>query len=197
MFTGLVSEIGEVTSAPLRDAGGRLQVQTGLQAAPGDSVAVDGACLTVVTCDEHGLGFDVMPESLRVTTLGALAAGDRVNLEPAVRAGEPLGGHIVQGHVDGVATVAATEEDGNALLVTLELPGDLERFIVERGSITVAGTSLTVMGRGDGRCRLSLIPETRERTTLGALSAGDRVNVEADVLARYVEQAVERRLKPA
>ena len=129
-----------------------------------------------------------MNQTLGLTTLGALAVGDRVNLEPALRAGEPLGGHIVQGHVDGVGEVAETRDDGFARRVRVAVGDGLERYLVEHGSVTVAGVSLTVAGLGDDWFEVSLIPETLERTTLGAVAAGSRVNLEFDVVARYVER---------
>ncbi len=197
MFTGLVSELGTVVGHDAAAAsGGRITVACGLAEEPGASVAVNGACLTVVEHDAEAgtLAFDVMPETLRVTALGSLEAGSRVNLEPALRAGQPLGGHIVQGHVDGIGHVARQQPEGNALLVEVELPADLGRYVVERGSICIDGVSLTVMGRPDGRVLLSLIPETRDRTTLGGMRDGQPVNVEVDVLARYVEAALSSRL---
>jgi riboflavin synthase len=175
--------------------GGRLTVSapgTAAGARLGDSVAVDGVCLTVVACDESTLAFDAVPETLRRTSLGGLAPGARVNLEPALRAGEPLGGHYVQGRVDGVGRVRSLEPEGEGKRMAFSAPPELLRYVVEKGSIAVQGTSLTVAAVGDGGFEVALIPHTLEATTLGALRPGDDVNLEADVLAKYVERLVGR-----
>ncbi len=151
-------------------------------------MSVSGACLTVADRDGGGFAADVMNQTLSLTTLGGLDPGDAVNLEPALRAGEPLGGHLVQGHVDGVADVAVVEPDGLARRVRLRLPGELGRYVVEHGSIALDGVSLTVARLGGDGVEVSLIPETLERTTLGRLASGGRVNVEVDQIARYVER---------
>ena len=177
MFTGVVRELGRVVSFD----GGRLVVEAGAAAAPGDSVAIDGVCLTVVSSPP--LAFDVVEETLRRTTLGALRHGDGVNVEPALRAGDPLGGHIVQGHVDGVGRVRSVGE-----LTWFDAPPELVRYCVEKGSIAVDGVSLTVAGVDDDGFAVALVPHTKAVTTLGARAPGDRVNVEADVLAKYVER---------
>ena len=177
MFTGIVREVGRVVSFD----GRRLVVEGATQAAEGDSVAVDGVCLTAV--DGVRLAFDVVEETLSRTTLGALRAGDRVNLEPALRAGEPLGGHIVQGHVDGLGRVRSVGEP-----VWIDAPADLLRYCVEKGSITVDGVSLTVAALDAGGFAVALVPHTLEATTLGAIAPGDAVNLEVDVLAKYVEK---------
>ena len=177
MFTGIVREVGRVVSFD----GRRLVVEGATQAAEGDSVAVDGVCLTAV--DGARLVFDVVEETLSRTTLGALRAGDRVNLEPALRAGEPLGGHLVQGHVDGLGRVRAVGDP-----VWIDAPADLLRYCVEKGSITVDGVSLTVAALDAGGFAVALVPHTLEATTLGALAPGDAVNLEVDVLAKYVEK---------
>ncbi len=186
MFTGLVQRTGTVASL----AGGRLvvDVQPALAVARGDSVAVNGVCLTVTGDSADGLGFDVMAETLRRTALGALSEGERVNLEPALRVGDPLGGHIVQGHVDGVGAVESLEDEGFARLVRVAAAPETLRYVVEKGSIAVDGVSLTVVSVDDLSFCVSLIPETLEQTTLGGLEPGTEVNLEVDVLAKYVEK---------
>jgi riboflavin synthase len=191
MFTGIVREIGTVAEISAGGDGARLRIETGFAAElrEGDSVSVEGVCLTAAQVAGDGFAADVMNQTLGLTTLGGLEAGSRVNLEPALRAGEPLGGHLVQGHVDGVGEVRSVAEDGFARRVGVAAPAELARYLVEHGSVTVAGVSLTVAGLGDdGSFDVSLIPETLERTTLGGLGEGDRVNLEMDVLARYVER---------
>jgi riboflavin synthase len=190
MFTGIVREIGAVHEAGVGEAGTRLGIAAGFagELREGDSVCVEGVCLTATAVRPDGFDADVMNQTLSLSTLGELAAGSRVNLEPALRAGEPLGGHIVQGHVDGVGEVRSLAEDGFARRLRIAVPGGLERYLVEHGSVTVAGVSLTVAGLEDDWFEVSLIPETLERTTLGALQEGDRVNLEVDVVARYVER---------
>jgi riboflavin synthase len=178
VFTGIVREVGRVVSFD----GRRLVVEAkATRATEGDSVAVDGVCLTAV--DGSQLAFDVVDETLSRTTLGSLSPGDRVNLEPALRAGEPLGGHIVQGHVDGLGRVRSAGEP-----VWIDAPPQLRRYLVEKGSITVDGVSLTVAGMDDEGFAVALVPHTLEVTTLGTLEAGDPVNLEVDVLAKYVEK---------
>jgi riboflavin synthase len=180
VFTGLVRELGKVVSFD----GGRLVVESTTEAEPGDSIAVDGVCLTVVENGGGRLVFDVVPETLdRIKPFGA-----QVNLEPALRAGEPLGGHYVQGHVDGVGTVTTVEPDGDGVRLRLEPPAALLRYVVEKGSIAVDGVSLTVAGLDDTGFELALIPHTLAETTLSGLKAGDPVNLEVDVLAKYVER---------
>ena len=180
MFTGLVREVGAVRSFD----GGRLVVESAAPAEIGDSVAVDGVCLTVVENGGGALAFDVVPETLaRVKPFR-----ERVNLEPALRAGEPLGGHYVQGHVDGVGTVAAVTPERDGARVRIEPPADLLRYVVEKGSIAVEGVSLTVAALDDDGFEIALIPHTLAATTLGRLEPGDSVNLEADVLAKYVER---------
>jgi riboflavin synthase len=188
MFTGLVSQLGTLTSLD----GGRLVVAAPLagQLEEGDSVAVNGVCLTATSVADDGFIADVMEETLRRTALGTLAPGAGVNLELALRAADRLGGHFVQGHVDGVGTVVATHEEGFARVVEIEAGSGLLRYVVEKGSIAVDGVSLTVASLGDGTFGVSLIPETLERTTLGRAAPGDSVNLEVDVLAKYVERLV-------
>jgi riboflavin synthase len=195
MFTGIVEELGRVEAldetpdaARLRVVGGRLD-----DIKPGDSVSVNGVCLTAA--DLHGDGFtaDVMRETLVRSTLGSLSAGDAVNLERAVTPTTRLGGHIVQGHVDGVATVTARRPSENWDEVDLALPDSLSAYVVEKGSITLDGVSLTVSAVAGDTMTVSLIPETLRRTTLGSRAVGDRVNVEVDILAKYVEKLLHAR----
>jgi riboflavin synthase len=190
MFTGIVSELGEVESVETGDEGARIRIKAGLasELAEGDSVAVDGACLTATLASGGVFEADVMRQTLSLTTLGELAPSSRVNLELPLRPSDRMGGHIVQGHVDGTATVAGSEEDGFARRLRLELPDELLEYVVERGSIAIEGVSLTIAGLGDDWIEVSLIPETLERTTLGTLQLGDRVNVECDLVARYVQR---------
>ncbi len=193
MFTGLVSEVGTVEAIDRDEAGARLRIATSLGAEldPGDSVAVAGACLTAVDPEPGGFSADVMNRTLELTALGSLEPGSRVNLEPAVRASDRLGGHVVQGHVDATGSVAAVAGDGFARRVRVELPAGLERYVVERGSIALDGVSLTVAGIEGRIVEVSLIPETLEHTTLGMIAAGDRVNVEVDVIARHAERLLQ------
>ena len=190
MFTGLVQDVGTVMELERDGEGARLRIETELasEVAAGDSIAVDGCCLTATTVDETAFATEAMNQTLRVTALGGLEVGSRVNLELAMKASDRLGGHIVQGHVDGVAAVAAVEDDGFARRLRIELPPELMRHVVDRGSITVSGVSLTVAELGDSWAAVSLIPETLERTNLGEIEAGSRVNVESDVIAKYVER---------
>jgi riboflavin synthase len=190
VFTGIVSELGLVESADGGEGGVRLRVRTALagELKPGDSVAVDGACLTAAAVSAEAFEADVMAQTLTLTTLGELGPGDRVNLELALRAADRLGGHLVQGHVDGRGTVLSLVEDGIAQRLRIELPEELLPYVVERGSVALAGVSLTIAALGDDWIEVSLIPETLERTTLGALRKGTEMNVECDVLARYVRR---------
>jgi riboflavin synthase len=185
----LVREVGTVAALDRDDRGARLRVDAALAAEldAGDSVAVAGACLTVAGRDAGAFEADAINQTLSLTSLGDLRAGDRVNLEPALRAGDPLGGHLVQGHVDGVGTVVAVRADGASRRLRVELPADLRRYVVPRGSIALDGVSLTVAEVGDGGVETALIPETLARTTLGEAAEGDRVNVEVDLIARHVE----------
>jgi len=196
MFTGIVRALGTVVSAS-GDAGLRLVLdapdvapETGL----GDSVAIDGVCLTVVANEEGRLAFDAVPETLSRTSLGRLRAGDRVNLEPALRAGDPLGGHYVQGHVDGLGIVRSLEPEGDGARLTLEAPADLLRYCVEKGSIAVQGVSLTIAALDGESFSIALVPHTLAATTLGDLASGDPVNLEVDVLAKYVERLLAARI---
>jgi len=186
MFTGLVREVGTVVSFD----NGRLRVEATIAAAVGDSVSVDGVCLTVVDGDRKTLAFDAVPETLSRTTLGRLEAGAGVNLEPALKAGEALGGHYVQGHVDGVGRVRSVEPEGEGKRIWLDAPAEILRYCVEKGSIAVDGVSLTVAGLDDAGLTVALVPHTLAVTTLGAAAPGDEVNLETDVLAKYVEKLV-------
>jgi riboflavin synthase len=194
IFTGLVQDLGTVTAVDATGDGARLAVSTSLasELSEGDSVAVNGVCLTATRVSADGFSADVMQESLRRSSLGAAGEGAKVNLELSLRASDRLGGHIVQGHVDGVATVRDVRDDGFARVVTFDAPPDLLRYVVEKGSIAVDGVSLTVSAIDDESFSVSLIPETLERTTLGGAAYGHRVNIEVDVLAKYVEKLVTR-----
>jgi riboflavin synthase len=197
VFTGLVQDLGEVTGVEQTDDGVRLLVRTALaqELRPGDSVAVNGVCLTAVDPIPGPPGrfaADVMRETLRRSSLAGVQPGRRVNLELPLRAHDRLGGHVVQGHVDGVATVAAVEQDGFARVVRIEAAPQLLRYVVEKGSIAIDGVSLTVSAVGERSLSVSLIPETLERTTLGTAAPGRTVNLEVDVLAKYVEKLVAR-----
>ena len=184
MFTGIVREHGRVASFD----GSRLVLETTLQAGVGDSIAVDGVCLTVVAGDLATLAFDVVPETLARTTLGKLQPGVAVNVEPSLRVGDELGGHMVQGHVDGVGRVRAVEPEGGGRRLWIEAGPDVLRYCVEKGSIAASGVSLTVAGLDDGAFTVALVPHTLGETTLGALAPGDEVNLEADVIGKYVER---------
>jgi riboflavin synthase len=195
MFTGIVRERGTVVSADGGADGVRLVLdapQTAATASLGDSVAIDGCCLTVVDRDGERLAFVAVPETLARTTLGRLERGATVNLEPALRAGEPLGGHIVQGHVDGVGRVRSVEPEGDGVRLTVDAPSTIVRYCVEKGSIAVAGVSLTVAALDADGFAIALVPHTLAVTTLGCVRARDEVNVEVDVLAKYVERLLPR-----
>ncbi|MFD4138235.1 MULTISPECIES: riboflavin synthase [unclassified Streptomyces] len=191
MFTGIVEELGEVTA--IEDLGDssrfRLRGPVVTEGAKhGDSIAVNGVCLTVVEFGDGEFTADVMAETLNRSSLGALEAGSRVNLERPMAVGDRLGGHIVQGHVDGTGTIVARKPSENWEIVTISLPADLTRYVVEKGSITVDGVSLTVVDAGPDHFTISLIPTTLALTTLGIKQPGDPVNLEVDVIAKYVER---------
>jgi riboflavin synthase len=192
MFTGLVQDLGKVTAVDATDDGVRLSVRTKLagEIGEGDSVAVNGVCLTATAIADGGFTADVMHETLRRSSLGEAAAGSDVNLELSLRAADRMGGHIVQGHVDGLAAVRDVREDGFSRVVTFSAPPELLRYVVEKGSIAVNGVSLTVAGVGEDWFSVALIPETLERTTLGNAAPGTPVNLEVDVVAKYVEKLV-------
>jgi riboflavin synthase len=190
MFTGLIETTGQISSIDSGDAGSVIEITTTL--APGlthgDSVAVNGVCLTATKLTDTSFSADVMNESLARTSLGALQAGSAVNLELPLAIGDRLDGHIVQGHVDGVGAILNTDDAGFSRVIRVSTPGDLAKYVVEKGSIAIDGVSLTVSAVGDDWLEVSLIPETLERTTLGSLRTDDRVNLEADVLAKHVER---------
>src|SRR5215213_1530904 len=190
MFTGLVAGMGSIRAVEQDGDGARLRVDTplGAELAPGDSVAVNGVCLTAVDPSADGFGADVMAETLRRSSLGPLGAGDAVNLELPLRASDRLGGHIVQGHVDGTGTVESAADEGFARVVRIAAAPDVLRYVVEKGSIAIDGVSLTVASIDETGFTVSLIPETLERTTLGEAGPGRVVNLEVDVLAKYVEK---------
>ncbi len=190
MFTGLVADLGTVTAVDASGDGVRLAVASRLELGEGDSIAVNGVCLTATALDETGFRADVMHETLRRSSLGHVAEGARVNLELPLRPADRLGGHFVQGHVDGLGTVREIREDGFARLVEIAAAPELLRYVVEKGSIAVDGISLTVASVTDDAFAVSLIPETLERTNLGAAAPGQPVNLEVDVLAKYVEKLV-------
>jgi len=195
VFTGLVADLGTVAAVDATDDGVRLRLRTALagEIGEGDSVAVNGVCLTATEVSADAFAADVMHESLRRSSLGQAAQeGARVNLELSLRASDRLGGHIVQGHVDGVGTVSGVREDGFSRVVRIDAPPDVLRYVVEKGSIAVNGVSLTVSAISDEAFEVSLIPETLERTTLGQAAPGAMVNLEVDVLAKYVEKLVAR-----
>jgi riboflavin synthase len=193
MFTGLVEDIGRIESLQRGEDGARVRITTRLTAeiADGDSVSVNGVCLTATAVDADGFVTEAMNQTLNVTALGDLNTGDRVNLELAMKASDRLGGHIVQGHADGVGTVASIEDDGFARRLRVGLGPELIRYVVEKGSIGLNGVSLTVAALGEDWAEVSLIPETLERTTLGETKPGDKLNVECDVVAKYVERMVQ------
>ena len=195
MFTGIVRELGRVASAEGGVEGRRLVVEAPATAAAttvGDSVSVNGCCLTVEEVGRESIAMHAVPETLSRTTLGRLGAGDVVNLESAVRAGEPLGGHYVQGHVDAVGRVQSVEAEGEGLRVFVEAPDDVLRYCVEKGSIAVDGVSLTVAELAEDAFAVALVPHTLEATTLSTLAPGQEVNLEPDVLAKYVERLLPR-----
>jgi riboflavin synthase len=190
VFTGLIQDVGAVETLESAADGARLRIATSLgsEIAPGDSVAVNGVCLTATSADTNGFETEAMNQTLDVTALGGVGTGSRVNLELAMQASDRLGGHIVQAHVDGVGAVAAVAEDGFARRLRVTLGPELLRYTVDKGSITLSGVSLTIAELGEEWVEVSLIPETLERTNLGALEPGDDLNVECDIVAKYVER---------
>jgi riboflavin synthase len=191
VFTGIVEELGEIAELDVTPSGARLAVRAP-KLAPlaniGDSISISGCCLTIVEIDNELLRFEAVPETLSRTALGNLHEGDKVNLEDALRAGEPFGGHLVQGHVDGVGTVTAIAREGDGYRITIETPGSLMRYLAEKGSIGVAGISLTVAALRDDGFEVAVIPHTWESTTVSRWKVGDQVNLEVDVIAKYVER---------
>jgi riboflavin synthase len=199
MFTGIVEELGLVEAVEDLGTAARLTVRAPMvttDVTGGDSVAVNGVCLTVVDLVDGAFTADVMLETLRRSSLGALAPGSSVNLERAMRADGRFGGHVVQGHVDGVGEVLARQPDEHWTVVRVAVPDSLARYVVEKGSITVDGVSLTVSALGSGWFEVSLIPTTLRHTTLGSAPVGAAVNLEVDVLAKYVERLLEARVTP-
>jgi len=192
LFTGLVEALGEITEVKPTPGGFRLRLSTSLapELANGDSLAVNGVCLTVIAADPYAVHLDVSPETVRVTTMGTLKRGSVVNLERPLRADSRLGGHFVQGHVDGIATVEDVRQDGDSYWLTLMFAPALAAFIVRKGSITVNGVSLTVAGVDDRRFDVQIIPYTWTHTNFHALKAAETVNLECDILGKYVARAI-------
>lgn len=192
MFTGLIQDVGKVQSIGTAADGAHLKIATSLgsEIELGDSVAVNGICLTATAADDAGFETEAMNQTLEVTTLSRVEAGDRVNLELAIKASDRLGGHIVQGHVDGVGEVASIIDDGFAKRLRVALDRDLLRYAIDKGSIALDGVSLTVAALGEDWFEVSLIPETLERTNLGGAEAGRKINVECDLIAKHVERLV-------
>lgn len=190
MFTGLIADLGEVVACVRDEQGAELEIETPLAAElhTGDSIAVNGVCLTATAVGRGEFRAQAIAETLRRSSLARLAPGSRVNLELPLRVGDRLGGHIVQGHVDGVATVQSVQQEGLSRVITLALPTDLARHVVLKGSIALDGVSLTISALEGASLSVSLIPETLTRTTLGSAQPGDPVNVEVDVLAKHVER---------
>jgi riboflavin synthase len=198
----LIEDLGRVLAVREDGDGATIEVATALapQIGEGDSVAVNGVCLTAIELTPESFAAQAMHETLRRSSLGSLRAGSPVNLELALRADARLGGHVVQGHVDGTATVTAVREDGFARVLDFEIdevpahPGDLSRYLVEKGSVALDGVSLTVSGLRDEGFSVSLIPETLRRTNLGGVQVGDRVNIEVDILAKHVHRLMKARV---
>jgi len=191
MFTGIVRELGQVEAVEADNRGVRLRVhepQTAAGVSAGDSVSVNGVCLTVTENGSGVLAFDAVPETLRRSTLGRLEEGGEVNVEPALEAGDPVGGHFVQGHVDGVGRVRRVTDEG----LEIEAGPKILRYCVEKGSIAVEGVSLTIAALDDGAFTVALVPHTREVTTLGRVAEGNELNLEVDMLAKYVEKLAAR-----
>lgn len=195
MFTGIVKELGRIAALDGGAAGVRVVVEapgTAPGIGLGDSVAVNGCCLTAVEIGATTIAFDAVPETLSRTSLSRLAPGVTVNLEPALRAGDPMGGHVVQGHVDGVGSVRSVTPEGAGRRIWFDTPESVLRYCVEKGSIAIEGVSLTIAALDEAGVAVALIPHTLAATTIGALAPGDPVNLEADVLAKYVERLVNR-----
>ena len=194
MFTGLIEELGALTQIELRPRGRRIRVRAPMVAADariGDSVALNGCCLTVIERDAEGFGVEAVPETLERTTLGEWQEGDAVNLERALRLDQRLGGHLVQGHVDGVGVVRAVALEGEGKRITIGVPEALARFVAEKGSLAVDGVSLTVARGLPNGCEIALIPHTLRHTTAGRYAPGHRVNLEVDLVARYLARLLE------
>src|SRR5688500_14287540 len=195
MFTGIVRELGVLAETEEAGGGRKLVVrapETAAHTSAGASVSINGCCLTATAIDAGNIAFDAVPETLARSTLGELEPGDRVNVEPAIRAGEALGGHYVQGHVDAVGRIQSVEAEGEGLRVFVEAPDDVLRYCIEKGSITVDGVSLTIAELAADAFAVALVPHTLAATTLAELEPGGRVNLEVDVLAKYVERLISR-----
>jgi riboflavin synthase len=200
MFTGIVRERGRVVSLDGGGGGISLAIDapaTAAQLATGDSISIAGVCLTAESVENGRVALHVVPETLARSTLGALRSGHEVNVEPALRAGDPLGGHYVQGHVDAVGRIRSVENEGDGRRVVVEAPTEVLRYCVEKGSIAVDGVSLTIAALDRESFAVALVPHTLEATTLSALEPGDEVNLEVDVLAKYVERLLETRPLPS
>ncbi len=196
MFTGLIQDLGRIEAIERIGGGARLTVATplGAQLGPGDSIAVNGTCLTAIDPTPQGFSADAIPQTLENSTTGELVPGSPVNLELAMRAEDRLGGHLVQGHVDSVGTVAWVRDEDLGRRVAIDIPERLQNFVVDRGSITLNGVSLTVAALEGVRVEVALIPETLERTTFGTAAPGSRINVEVDAMAKQIATLVERYL---
>ena len=193
MFTGLIQDVGKIQSVEPREGGVRIGISSQLNLGSikiGDSISVDGVCLTVVSLGGKTFTVEVSPETLQKTTLAEARQGRRVNLETALRMSDPLGGHLVAGHVDGTGEVLEVSPEGNSWRYRFRVPPEISRYLVEKGSVAVDGISLTVAGLQDKEFTVSVIPHTAQRTTLGEKRAGDRVNLENDMIAKYVEKFV-------
>jgi len=194
MFTGIIRERGRVAKVEGEDGARHLRIEapaTTSRLSVGDSISVDGCCLTATEVSDGLFAVTAVPESISRTTLGTIAVGDEVNLETAARAGEPLGGHYVQGHVDGVGRVESIEPEAEGARLLIAAPAELLRYCVEKGSIAVDGVSLTITALREGGFEVALVPHTLEQTTLGSLEPGDEVNLEVDILAKYVEKLID------
>jgi riboflavin synthase len=192
MFTGLIADLGTVAVLERDGSGAFIEIATGLvsQLSEGDSIAVNGVCLTATRIGDGSFQAQAMIETLERSSLGSLGVGSRVNLELPLRAQDRLGGHVVQGHVDGIGAVSGVRDQGFARVIEIELEPRLARYLVEKGSVTVDGVSLTISALGDEQFSVSLIPETQQRTNLGAIAAGGVVNIEVDILAKHVERLI-------
>ena len=199
MFTGLIQDIGKIQSVERKGEGIRLTISTQLDLSHtkiGDSISLDGACLTVVRLSGRALTVDASPETLRRTTLSTIREGQPVNLEMPLKMSDPLGGHFVAGHVDGTGEIIEVAPEGNFMRYRFRVPAEIARYLIEKGSVAVDGISLTVTECQDQEFIVSLIPHTAQSTTLGKKKAGDRVNVENDLIAKYVEKFVRREDSP-
>jgi riboflavin synthase len=196
MFTGLISDLGSVTALERSGEGATLRIGTRLasELERGDSVAVNGVCLTAIDIRDGGFAAEAMVETLRRSALGGLEPGAQVNLELALRVDGRLGGHVVQGHVDGTGVVSELREEGIARVLRVDTDPDVARYLVEKGSVAVNGVSLTVSALHEDGFEVSLIAETLQRTNLGSMTVGDRVNLEVDILAKHVERLMEARI---